>query len=171
MKYSIEHTSQTEGGFTLLYATLVSALLLSISLAVFNIGNKELLLSSTERDSQFAFYIADTGIECALYWDFGVPGNSPFPLNENQSLPGSGSGYNCAGIDISNNWTVTAATPNAATTTFEIAIDVNGETRCVDVIVGKQDTPRKTVLEARGYNTSCSSASLRRVERALRVNF
>lgn len=69
-------------GFTLFYAVLITSLLLSIALAVFNITLKELILSSDARESQNAFYSADTALECALFWDnsatpaFGFYGDS-----------------------------------------------------------------------------------------------
>lgn len=56
-------------GFALLIATLVSGLFLAIGAVIFQIAYIQLLLSSVGRDSQFAFYAADTGAECALYWD------------------------------------------------------------------------------------------------------
>lgn len=61
--------SNSKKGFALLIATLVSGLFLAISAVIFQIAYVELLLSSVGRDSQFAFYAADTGAECALYWD------------------------------------------------------------------------------------------------------
>jgi hypothetical protein len=66
----------TKQGFTLLYSVLISSLLLSLGLAVFNIIIKELVISSTIRDSQIAFSAADAGAECALYWDLNHPGLS-----------------------------------------------------------------------------------------------
>src|SRR3989344_4229619 len=56
-------------GFTLLFAMIISSIVLSIGLGIFNIALKELVLSSAARESQFAFFAADTGTECALYWD------------------------------------------------------------------------------------------------------
>lgn len=56
-------------GFTLFYAVLTASLLLAIGIAIFNITFKELILSSGARESANAFYAADTGLECALYWD------------------------------------------------------------------------------------------------------
>jgi Tfp pilus assembly protein PilX len=61
--------SAKQRGFTLFYAVLVSSLLLAIGVAIFNITFKELILSSGARESVNAFYAADTGLECALYWD------------------------------------------------------------------------------------------------------
>jgi hypothetical protein len=42
-------------------------LVLGLSIAV--IVRKSVALSSIGRDSQFAFYMADSGAECALFWD------------------------------------------------------------------------------------------------------
>ncbi len=58
-----------ERGFTLLLAALISSVVLSVGTAIYVIAHKQLLLSSLSRDSQFAFYAADTAAECALYWD------------------------------------------------------------------------------------------------------
>src|SRR3990167_3198528 len=58
-----------ERGFTLLLAALVSSIVLALGVSIFTIAQKELILSSLGRDSQYAFYAADTAAECALYWD------------------------------------------------------------------------------------------------------
>ena len=56
-------------GFTLLLAALISSVVLSLGAAIYQLAVKELELSSLGRDSQYAFFAADTGAECALYWD------------------------------------------------------------------------------------------------------
>src|SRR3989344_3435689 len=66
-------------GFTLLLAALVASLVLTIGLAIVSIARKSVNLSSIGRDSQFAFYTADTASECALYWDIRY---STFPRSE-----------------------------------------------------------------------------------------
>ena len=58
-----------EHGFTLLLAALISSIVLALGTSIFGIVQKELILSSIGRDSQHAFYAADSGAECALYWD------------------------------------------------------------------------------------------------------
>lgn len=66
------HGQRGEGkrGFTLLLAALVASIVLTLGASIFEIAQKEVTLSSLGRDSQFAFYAADTLAECALYWDF-----------------------------------------------------------------------------------------------------
>ena len=56
-------------GFTLLLAAIVSSIVLSLGAAIYEIAVKEVALSSLGRDSQLAFFAADTGAECALFWD------------------------------------------------------------------------------------------------------
>lgn len=58
-----------ERGFTLLLAALVASIVLSLGAAIYSIAIKQVTLSSIGRDSQFAFYTADTLAECVLYWD------------------------------------------------------------------------------------------------------
>lgn len=56
-------------GFTLLLAALVASIVLALGAAIYSIAFKQVSLSSIGRDSQFAFYAADTIAECVLYWD------------------------------------------------------------------------------------------------------
>lgn len=57
------------GGFALLFSVLVSSLLLTIGLSIFSIALKELAISTAVRQSIYAFYAADSGRGCAIYWD------------------------------------------------------------------------------------------------------
>ena len=154
MHFSCKNHSHNRG-FTLLFSSLIAALLLAIGLAVFNISNKELILSTSARDSQFAFYAADAGLECALFWDFQ---HSTFS-------PGASSpDITCAGITIPNVGGASFGVPQ----TF--SFDLSPEPYCTTVTVTKFDSPRRTVVEDRGYNT-CAVGYSRRVERALRATY
>ena len=63
-------------GYTLLFAVLVSALVLAVGISLLNTTRKELTLTSGARESDYAFYAADAGYECALYYDYqGATGN------------------------------------------------------------------------------------------------
>ena len=57
-------------GYTLLFAVLVSALVLAIGVSILNTSRKELTLTAGARESEYAFYAADGGYECALYYDY-----------------------------------------------------------------------------------------------------
>lgn len=56
-------------GFTLLYAVIVSSIILAASISIINISLKQYKLSALSRESQIAFYAANTGVDCAVYWD------------------------------------------------------------------------------------------------------
>ncbi len=65
----MNNTSLSSRGFTLLLAALVASIVLSIGTAIYSIAQKQVTLASLGRDSQYAFYAADTAAECALFWD------------------------------------------------------------------------------------------------------
>lgn len=160
MDYGLK--TNDSAGFTLLLAVLVAGLLLSIGLAIFNITIKELLLASIGRESQFAFYAADTGTECALYWD----------LQEDAFATSTGSQISCGGQIA-----VVPGTDDPATVGgngFGVAsvfqIDFAPEPYCATVAVTKFEDPSRTTVESRGFN-SCDTGNPRRVERAIRVQY
>lgn len=67
--HSQQSGSRKERGFTLLLATLLASLLLILGTSMFSLVRKQVVLSAIGRDSQFAFYAADSAAECALFWD------------------------------------------------------------------------------------------------------
>ena len=71
-------------GYTLLFAVLVSSVVLSIGISILTISKKEFLLSASAKDSTSAFYAADTGIECAAYYDSN---SSKFSTTTDDSSP------------------------------------------------------------------------------------
>ena len=87
--YNIQHTTYNKG-YALILSIVVSSVVLSIGLSLLNIVQKELILSATGRDSQFAFYAADSGVECALYWDIGYIDKKMFPANLAETSPQEG---------------------------------------------------------------------------------
>ncbi len=58
-----------ERGFVILFAVIITSIVLLVSLGIANVVYKETLLSSSSRDGGYAFFAADSGLECALYWD------------------------------------------------------------------------------------------------------
>ena len=150
----LEKNAQRKRGFTLLISVLVAGVLLAVGLAIFNIAIKELLLSSSGRDSQFAFYAADSGTECALFWTQKQNGFST-------STPGT---VTCNGTSIQNVGGVGYGTP------MTVEFEVDGF--CSIVSVTKNETHPRTKIESRGYNTTCDdTVNPRRIERAIRVTY
>jgi len=148
-------------GFALLYSVLVASLLLAIGLSIFNITIKELVLSSSARDSEFAFFAADTGTDCALYWDY---------VGGAFSTEDPAASVNCAGQTAPVTTEV-----DGENSTHAFSLDLGADNPyCTDVTVEKTSIEgglfRSTTIVSRGYNT-CDAENPRRVERAIRVNY
>ncbi len=166
-------------GFTIFFAMLVGSLSLAIGLAIYDLTVRELDLSSTATQSQYAIYAADTGAECALYWDFKCEmlgectsngaANSAFATSSKSSPPSAD--VFCNSIDIAGGppaaWTVDS-TLTSAETTFSITFAP--QPYCATVTVAKSGDPVKTVITSRGYNT-CTSGAATRLERVLKVTY
>lgn len=56
-------------GFVMAFSLLLSSIVLALAFGIFNLLLKQISLTSSAKDSQIAFYAADAGMECALYWD------------------------------------------------------------------------------------------------------
>lgn len=185
-------------GMTLFIAIVIMSILLFISFAVVNIVIKGTLFASSGRDSQYAFYAADAGIECASYWDTKyITGYDPFsgyPIYGSafatSTSGGAGSPIICAGHTLSNGSVISGTTTKTTiiggtsadpTSVFGFVMDqgLNPVNICAIVIVGKyyedadhdgQLDTLKTHIESRGYNT-CDTTNLRRVERGVEVTY
>ncbi|NTV22453.1 MAG: hypothetical protein HGB03_02685 [Candidatus Yonathbacteria bacterium] len=163
-------------GFVLLFAVLVSGILLAIGLGIFTITYKELLLSSSDRESQIAFYAADSGGECALYWDVVHPGYERGIFGRvtdtavSPAISGIGNAL-CSGVDINNTWTTTGSGVSPIETVFTIGFE-NGSCAEVTVVKKYDDISGESITEvdSRGFNT-CDEGAMRRAERGLRITY
>ena len=143
-------------GFTLLLAALVASIVLSIGAAIFSVASKEVTLSSAGRESQFAFYAADSAAECALYWDVRY---AYFAT----SSPSGVTPY-CDGQVLSP--IVTSGTRSSGTYTMGFTYAPNGY--CTSVSISKtlnvSSGAIQSVIHANGFSTqvatpsSCASA-------------
>lgn len=68
-KENKNNIQRSNSGFTLFIALIVSSLLLAIGFSLSTIILKQLIFANSGKESQLAFYAADSGAECALYWD------------------------------------------------------------------------------------------------------
>jgi hypothetical protein len=149
-------------GFTLLYAVLVGGLLAMIGAAIFNLAIKEISLSITSRESEVAFYAADTGTECAIYWDL-----------KSSNLFGAFSTSSASQIKCNNQtFTVGGGGVSKPSSTFQIFLNTSPYDPCVTIVVTKEYIGGifRTRIESHGYNT-CDTSNPRRVERAIRVTY
>lgn len=154
-------------GFTVLFAVLVASVVLAMALGIANIANRELLLSSSAREAHHAFFAADTGYECALYWDDDSRhAFDPTPADNLQPI-------SCNGFVVDD--TIGAYTyPNFDFKLRLPSVGTANPDRCAIVSVNKaySGPPNSTRIISRGYNVPCASvASARAVERLIEVRY
>lgn len=163
-------------------AVIITSTLVLVTYALSNISLKELLLSYLGKDSQVAFYAADVGVECAIFWDTKNPrsndGISAF--SETQANP---KGINCNSHEVVHGESpvYTVPTPTTAVlgggpdSIFQFFINENPDDAGPCAVVRVHKEPHETIqnvtvttIESRGYNT-CDVNNSRRLERALRT--
>jgi len=148
----------------LLLAALVSSIVLALGAAIYQIASKELELSSLGRDSQYAFFAADTGAECALYWDVrydyfatsAPPGIvPPNPRCASQSF---------------------TATGRASTYPYTMEFQIEPGGYCTKVSITKAQPASgitSTTIHADGYSASCANytTSARSLQRSVELHY
>ncbi len=145
----------------MLLAVLISSILIALGSAIFDIVSKEIVLSSSGRESQFAFYAADTGIECALYWDKEGAFASTSSLTA----------VSCGGGNPATLTTTPDSPGNPVfTATFSFSFDGVATNPCTDVKVTRSYSPTKTTIYSYGHNT-CVIANPLRLERAIQISY
>src|SRR3989338_1641596 len=134
-------------GFVILFAVTLSSILLAIALGVTNIAVKEIKFGTSARDTNDAFFAADTGIEYVL-WNDRSSNSSYIPA------PGT-----------AQTWEVVLSGVGSAGVS------------CAKVRIQKDNTSpnfTSTSIVSNGYNignAGCSSSNPDRVERELKVSF
>jgi len=146
-------------GFTLFIAITITATILLVSVAIVSVAVKEAFLTSSGRESQYAFYAADTGIECAVYWDVkNSTGYSAFSTSTGSTIF-----CNKDTLNTTNQWVVGGSNSSTFNMTFL------PDPYCASITVTKNSSGATTV-DSHGYNT-CDPTNTRRVERAVRVSY
>ena len=140
---------KSDKGFALLIAVIFMSVMLSFGLSLGSLAYKQAMLASGAIESQYAFYVADTALECALYADqqqnlFAYPASSP------ASAPSMSCDNSAPYQTPAFSWT-----SSQFVVTTRLTIDNNS--RCADVTVYKPSTPAGTTfIYAQGYDVSCS---------------
>jgi Tfp pilus assembly protein PilX len=171
--------AHAERGYTLLFAVLVTAIVLSVAISILSIARKEFSLSVSARESQFAFYAADGGLECATYYDHT---QDAFSGTSSPAILQCGLMPSAATVNP-----VFVQSGNQATSTFTWSFETPGN-YCTTVTVQKNliyntvvihgsstlQTIAASRISSRGYNVgwatstqNCSAPSTKKVEREL----
>ncbi len=155
MKSSTKKTN----GFAMLFTVLIMSIILTIAVGISNQTYKQTILSSLAKDSQIAFYQADRGTECGMYYDLTL---NTFPrFDPNQPTNVTPSSIRCGESPLeldpssSQDYYVFVETPNTPSDP------------CLTLIFDKTTSISKVI--GRGYNVCTDSP--RRVERQLEVHY
>lgn len=152
-------------GFTLLMSALVASVVLSIGVAIFSIVEKEVKLSSIGRDSQFAFYVADSAADCALYWEWRHTwfGSTTPPAD-----------ISCDGQTVPVKVTETQdAFGDWESSTFSYEYTPGGLCAQVFVVKYLDGNILRTTVHADGFSVACGviNTSNRALQRSVELNF
>lgn len=149
-------------GFVILFAVMISSIVLAIAMGVANVAFKELKFGTSVKAGNDAFFATDTGLECALANDK----TTSFSFTQS----GSTGTVQCVGRNIP----LTGSYPNW---TFVISGLGSGGQSCAKVTVTKipGSTVRTNVI-SKGYNDGgtvegfCTQGA-NSVERVLELNY
>jgi len=131
-------------GFVILFAVTISAILLSIALGVAGTALKEIKFGTSAKDTNDAFFAADTGIECALVND---------KSSSNSFVQNGGLGtIQCLGANIA----LSGVSPKW---NFVVnGLSGTGQS-CAQVTVDKT-IPTRTSIVSKGYNNGSGAVGV-----------
>lgn len=150
-------------GFVLLFAVMLSSVILAITLGVANIAVKEIKFGTSAKETNEAFFAADTGVECALINDKD---------SSNSFVSSGGSGVvNCFGTNVP----LSGSFPSWS---FVVSGFGSDSDDCAVVTIYKDAVSSppnvRTFIVSKGYNfgnSACVSSSPNRIERQVEVSY
>ncbi|MEK7228160.1 MAG: hypothetical protein AAB681_02285 [Patescibacteria group bacterium] len=147
-------------GFAMLFTVLIVSLILSITLSISNITFKQTILSSLAKDSQIAFYQADTAIECGMLYDTTLS----FPVGTDPSSVVSP-------IFCGNDRFVIDTSQSSVDYLLFTQVVGAQTDPCSTILFDKKtnEIENEAIVQGLGYNTCTASA--RQVQRALQVTY
>lgn len=121
MNYKSKKNSSSKRGVVLLISVLVASVALAVGLGVYQRTYKELYFSSFWKQTQIASVAADSGLECATYWDLHP---SATPQCFTVTVPGLVAGGSSA------TYTYTGGMEFVSTPTPQCPCDTGGAYEC-----------------------------------------
>ncbi|MFA5773743.1 MAG: hypothetical protein WC908_03680 [Candidatus Paceibacterota bacterium] len=158
--WGISQRGTKNKGYAILFTIVIVSAVSVITAGLTNAVYKQLILSSLAKDSQSAFYQADTASDCALYAD-RVEG-AKIPIN----IITTGGSWTCG---------VSSLTVTPISGGYKIyPIDESSSDPCFRIDVTKNTITipgtTKTTIKAKGYNI-CNTSNLRTVEREIQIDY
>jgi len=163
-------------GFTLFISLTITATLLLVAAGIVTVALRQSFLTGSSRESQYAFYAADSGIECAIYWDVkNGTGFSAFSSlsPDSTTIICNADDANTTNVGKTNPFPNSFGGPSASNiSSFRLTLYSNPPAYtpyCADVTVTKS-LDGKTKIISKGYNT-CDDTNPRRTQRSVEVNY
>jgi len=148
-----------QNGYAMLFAVIIVSAISVITAGLINATYKQMILSSLAKDSQLAFYQADTASDCALYADRVL-------RVTNEGLFKDGGEWICGQADLT-------IKPVPESDNHSIYFSREDPTKpCFKIDIKKIPSggKEKTTITSRGYNI-CNQYNKRTVERSIEINY
>lgn len=171
-KIKLNKNHKMQKGFVLLFAVVLSAIILSISLGLSEISYKQISFGNQARETADAFFAADAGLECALFYDIkGAETEfgdrfSPFGYD---GTSGTMTTLQCA----RNNFVLNDGIFSQQGHWNFVLPNLMGQS-CAIVLVDKTSFTGKTRIVSKGYNVgneNCTGNYPNRVEREIEIRY
>ena len=164
MKSHIAMLNNRKKGVTIFFAMLIIALLIGIGSSISLLSQKQVNISTLSKQSELAFYSADSGAECVFYWDKNSTKLDPWTAQSTAAI-----NCNAASVTVCDN---TTSFCTDTTKTFRISF---GNNACADITLSKQqlgDAPFVvvTTLTSQGYN-DCRANAVNQLQRTIKVTY
>ena len=174
MKKDIFKIINKKSGFVILFSMVISSIVFSVALGIATIAYREATFNTLSKNTGEAFYAADTGAECALYYDNAstvISTGNVFAFGQ----PTSSVATVCASTAVNlNNGSGTEPDPWV----FHIyPLGATGKACAVVSLWRDNSTPVVTTIDSRGYNvydkssSNCSFSGTNRVERHIELTY
>ncbi len=155
MKFIIKN--KIKGGYAMLFAVIIVSAISVITAGLINATYKQIILSSLAKNSQLAFYQADTAADCALYAEQVLRDERPEFFKED-----GGGDWSCGGYNL-----IIKPSSDIDYKIYSQELEDSTEP-CFRISVS--GTTGKQKIKASGYNV-CNLYNKRTVERSIEINF
>jgi hypothetical protein len=161
----INYKYKKQSGYAILFTIVIVSAISVITAGLTNAAYKQLILSSLAKDSQVAFFQADTAADCALYFD------AVYIVENVGTPPQDGDLWTCGGLELG------LSTSDIMTSYALNPPQVDSSDPCFRIEVKKATTKDSedndvvnTTISARGYNI-CDKGNVRTVEREIYIKY
>lgn len=151
--------NKNQKGYAILFTIVIVSAVSVITAGLTNAVYKQLVLSSLAKDSQSAFYQADTAGDCALYAD-RVEIKEDLTFSTTTNYPWSCGNSNLLVNPIPGGYTISPIDESSPYPCFRIDVTKDNSTPPI----------MKTTIKAKGYNF-CDKANPRTVEREIKIEY